>query len=211
MTDDPGSQAVKVDQLESAESRRARTGLLAVARPSVWARLGDHCSRARARLTGRQRFLHILCPPGGGDIEIPEDHVDSVMLHDLFGMIVYQAMDDGMTAVSFGVDRQTGGSWLKYLGPGPHAASFYGPGSYAATIYKGEPVPNIWWDMVPPPPVMFPAALQWLLSLAKLELDLPIRGQVPARLYGRRLLLQLDVPESNELQLSGFERFFSKG
>ena len=78
----------------------------------------------------------------------------SPRLRKLLGAIVYQAMCDGMSAVSLGIDCETGDSTMRFFGP---------------IDYPEEK--RTWWEMVAPPPACYPQLFQIALTSAELRTE----------------------------------------
>lgn len=106
-------------------------------------------------------------------------------LRELLGLIVYQAMHDGMMKVRIGVAHESGESFMKYFGP---------------IDYDREK--QIWWDMVAPPSRCYPRMLQICLSLAQLREELPIKGLIPAIRDRKRLNLYFTAQEMDSFEIA---------
>lgn len=121
---------------------------------------------------------------------LSEEELDrpSPRIRELLGMIVLQAMHDGMLAIQMGVDPQTSESFLKYLGP--------------VSYEKDE---SQWWDMHAPPSWCYPRFLQMVLSLAQLDKQWPVQGVIAARDHNKRFEIQFTMQELGAFQLSWAE------
>lgn len=129
----------------------------------------------------RKRFVIKPFPLDDGEMAKP-----SPRLRELLGLVVCQAMHDGMLEVHIGIDPATGDSFMKYFGP-----------------FDWEPEKRIWWDMVAPPARFYARMLQICISLVSRVRDqLPIKGLIPAVKNRRRLTVYLTVEEINSFRIS---------
>jgi len=110
-------------------------------------------------------------------------NVDRRGLKPVLGWLVWLAMSYGAIKMRFGIDRKSGESWMKILGP----------------KWYNRP---IWSDIVPPESYCYPTLLQICLSLAKLDNDYPIRGVIPATSKRKHIFLEFSAEEIDTLQIS---------
>ena len=89
-----------------------------------------------------------------------EGYGDRMAAEEIFALIIVQAMRDGMTGFSLGVDRARGASWMRYR-----------RGSAA-----GEATSE--WPMTPPPLGVYPLLFQVALKYTTLQPGLPLEGQL---------------------------------
>ena len=130
------------------------------------------------RLLAEPRHLNIAQWTRTGAVD-----PDGPSLRLVLGWLVHIAMQDGMTKLSLGVNRETQEPWMKFFGP----------------RWYRQP---IWWNMVPPEAYCYPTMLQVCLTLADLEYEFPIRGVIEARKGKKRLHLGVQVREIDSFEIS---------
>ncbi|MCO6439015.1 MAG: hypothetical protein J5J06_18125 [Phycisphaerae bacterium] len=113
-------------------------------------------------------------------------------LRELLGLLIHQAMHDGMYRIQLGVDAATKEPHLRYFGP-----VFY------------EEDKREWWEMVPAPARTYPRFLQICISLAQLSNELPLSGVIPALYNGKRIDLSFTVPDMNSFEIAWDQRYAS--
>jgi len=120
--------------------------------------------------------------PVSGEIVLDEcaPAVSAVRL--LLSAMIHQAMDDGMTALAFGVDPHTQEPWLKYFSPRDDNETS--------------------WSMTPPPNFVFPMMLQDIVSRARFQSTVPLRGEIAARVGSRRFTLSVALEETHWFRIS---------
>lgn len=128
--------------------------------------------------TGRSTLrIHNVRPGTKGTIEqYWGEPVGEERARTLLSFILAQSMNDGMTKLGCGIKDGTGEAWLRYFGP----------------VECAEP---IWWEMVPPPPHVFPAMLKLIISIAELEDAVPIHGRIRAAIGRTPVDLELRLPD----------------
>ncbi len=125
-----------------------------------------------------QRRLKVA--PLAKDTDFVADRGDLTVV---LGWLVYHAMDEGMTKLMLGVNKETNESWMRFFGP----------------FWHENPV---WYDMVPPEAYCYPLMLQVCISLAELDVELPLKGTISAVKGRKHLDLELEVSEIHSFQLA---------
>lgn len=108
-------------------------------------------------------------------------------LRRLLGLVVRQAMQDGMTRVRFAVDEMTGEASMRYFGP----------------VDREN---RAWWDMVPPPADCHPTLLEVCISLAGKRRFFPINAAIPTMNGATRFALGFHAKNANDFELSWDEK-----
>lgn len=102
----------------------------------------------------------------------------------LLGLLVAQAMHDGLSSLSFEYRRPSGPLTLTYTGP------------TGDTSVVGE------WPMTPPPDEMYPHLLQAALRHTSLAPGPPLRGTLAVSKDGKRLTLGFAADRIESFTLS---------
>ena len=131
----------------------------------------------------RQRTLRVA--PLAKDADFVADRRDLTIV---LGWLVHHAMEEGMTKLALGVNRETNESWMRFFGPYWHEAP-------------------TWHEMVPPEAYCFPPMLQVCLSMAELDIEFPLKGTILAVKDRKHLDLQLEVPEIHSFQIAWDKKY----
>jgi len=103
--------------------------------------------------------------------------------HELLGLIIAQALHDGMSAVKLGVDRSTQRVYLRYYGP------------------VGVPEAR-WWEMTAPPPQAYLGLVKAVVAAMELAPGLDPRGTICARINRRAVDVRVEFKRWDEVTLA---------
>jgi len=108
--------------------------------------------------------------------------INQITAHQLLTFVIAQAINDGMLKLAIGYDSENDQTWMKY----------YGPVNYSED--------RTWWEMIPPPFEVFPAMLQYVISLTSLEPAIPLQGTITSILNEQPFLLRVKIPSLNSFE-----------
>ena len=140
------------------------------------------------KLLGRARrpLLRVIAPPGSGhSIEVDSNMTRSPphLFTELLGLILAQAINDGMWAVSVGASITDGSVYLKYYGPSA----------------RGMPT---WWEMTPPPTEAYTRLVKAVVEATVFEGCLEPRGTIHAQINEQRIDVTVEIRNWFDINLN---------